>query len=116
MDTRKTKEVKLLIGEKGFYSDLESEAKYEAKTTHYAPLIAELLNAGWNAYAPHDTRAHDKRSESDSAPTQPRGPRGVAGVQEGPRGTAEEPTKLRRLHATARRAATKKAAPKGGEG
>eukprot|EP00976_Prorocentrum_cordatum_P036537 743405-Prorocentrum_minimum.AAC.1 len=66
------------VGEEGFCSsDLESGAKYEAKATHYAPpgYYIELLNAGWNVQVyttctPHDTRAHDNRGESDSAPTQ----------------------------------------------
>eukprot|EP00959_Pyramimonas_sp_CCMP1952_P442999 9273854-Pyramimonas_sp.AAC.1 len=45
-----TRKVKLHIGEVGFCSDLESGAKYEEKTTHYAPLLVELLNAGWNVH------------------------------------------------------------------
>eukprot|EP00959_Pyramimonas_sp_CCMP1952_P001095 21682-Pyramimonas_sp.AAC.1 len=31
-------------------SDLESGAKYEAKTAHYAPLGEELMTAGWNVH------------------------------------------------------------------
>eukprot|EP00976_Prorocentrum_cordatum_P064317 1177445-Prorocentrum_minimum.AAC.2 len=42
-----TRRVKLHIGEAGFCSDLES---VEAKTTHYAPLIEELVTAGWDVH------------------------------------------------------------------
>eukprot|EP00959_Pyramimonas_sp_CCMP1952_P226880 4743552-Pyramimonas_sp.AAC.1 len=31
-------------------SDLEQGAKYEAKAAHYAPLVEELVTAGWNVH------------------------------------------------------------------
>eukprot|EP00959_Pyramimonas_sp_CCMP1952_P120019 2509526-Pyramimonas_sp.AAC.1 len=46
----------------------------------------------WVERAPYDARAHD-RSEGDSTPTQPGGPRGTPNAQEGPRGTTEKPSK-----------------------
>eukprot|EP00959_Pyramimonas_sp_CCMP1952_P337081 7058548-Pyramimonas_sp.AAC.1 len=45
-----TRTVKLHIGEAGFCSDLEHGAKYEAKAAHYAPLVEELVSAGWNVH------------------------------------------------------------------
>eukprot|EP00959_Pyramimonas_sp_CCMP1952_P124947 2611960-Pyramimonas_sp.AAC.1 len=121
-----TRQVKLHIGEVGFCSDLESDAKYEAKTTHYAPLIVELLNAGWNVH--HTTHVltiigvratvplrNLEVLEGLQVPKQDREELQKGLVRTATKHAGIIIAKLRRLHTTTRRAA-RKASPKVGEG
>ena len=111
------------IGEAGFCSDLEHAAKYEAKAAHYAPLVEELVTAGWNVH-------HTTHVLTIGATVPLRNVEVLEGLQmpkkdreELQSSLAKTATKhagiiiarLRRLYTTSRRAA-RRVTPTGGEG
>eukprot|EP00976_Prorocentrum_cordatum_P043678 883493-Prorocentrum_minimum.AAC.1 len=121
-----TRRVKLHIGgEVGFCSDLERDAKYEAKTTHYAPLVVELLNAGWDVHHTTHVLTIGVRAtvplrnlevlEEIQVPKKDREELQQSLVKTATKHTGIIIAKLRRLHTTTRRAA-RKAGPEGGRG